>query len=136
MTFTPARVPITGITNANPAVVTTGVNHGYSTGEVVRLHVPPPFGMTQLNQQALSITVLSPTTFSLQYSQVPVAQNVDSRNFYPFTTPSTIHFTCEALSIGAGTTPLSNIQVQIQNNICVTELKDATFNNSTTEIPF
>lgn len=136
MTFTPARIPITGITNANPAVVTTGVNHDYFTGYVVRLHVPQPYGMTQLNQQALSITVLTPTTFSLQYTQVPVAKNVDSRNFYPFVLATGTQFPAETLAMGAGPTPLHATPTAILNNTCVTLVDDAVFNNSTSAIPF
>ena len=136
MTFTPARVSISGITNANPAVVTTGEVHNYLTGYVVRLHVPQAYGLTQLNQQALSITVVSPTTFSLQYTQVPVAKNVDSRNFYPFVAATGTQFTAETLAMGSGPTPNLQTPVAILNNTCESLVDDAVFNNSITPIPY
>jgi hypothetical protein len=54
---------VTGITNANPGVVTTSLNHNYSTGQVVS--ITGIVGMTGLNNVPLSITVSSPTTFSV-----------------------------------------------------------------------
>ena len=54
---------ITGITQANPAVVTTGT-HGYDSGQEV--FISGVVGMTQVNNKRFNITVLSGTTFSLQ----------------------------------------------------------------------
>lgn len=136
MTFVPERLVISGITQANPCVVTTSSTENLSTGQVVRLHVPPNYGMTELNQLALSITVLSATTFSLQYSQVPVAVNVNSTNFVAFTTPSNPQFTAEIIPIGSGPTPVTNTAWQANNNFCDSLLGDATYNNSTSPIPF
>lgn len=134
--FTPSRLQISNITQANPAVVTTSTDHNLTTGQVVRMHVPQNYGMVQLNQQALSITVLSNTTFSLQYSQIPPQRNVDSSSFTAFTTPSNPKFTAEVLPIGSGPTPITTTVVSSRNNICETLLGDATSNYSTTEIPF
>mgnify|MGYP003132302358 CR=1 FL=1 len=54
---------ITAITRANPGVVTTLTNHGYSTGdEVGFLSVG---GMTQLNGNGYTITVINDTSFSI-----------------------------------------------------------------------
>lgn len=63
--FQPAMRIITNITNANPAVVTTSFNHNYITGLIVRLDIPPGFGMQQANQLQGLITVLSDTTFAI-----------------------------------------------------------------------
>lgn len=71
----------TAISNANPGVVTTAVNHGYSNGLYVRLVIPQGFGMSQANGNVYLITVLSPTTFSL---------NADTSNFDPYLGPSEI----------------------------------------------
>lgn len=49
-----ARI-ITGISVANPAVVTTSVPHGYQIGGKVRLNVPANFGMSQINGQLATI---------------------------------------------------------------------------------
>ena len=63
MTCIAASKNITGISEANPAVVTI-VGHGYTTGEIVQIEsVAAP--MTVLNNKLYTITVLSPDTFSL-----------------------------------------------------------------------
>ena len=135
MTFQPDRVAISNITQANPAVVTTSVNHNMTTGQVVRTIVPQNYGMVELNKQQLQISVLSPTTFSLQASQNPFI-NVNSTSFTAFTTPSKPSKTAEVLPIGSGPTPLTNTQPQITNGVCDSLLGDATSNNSTVSIPF
>jgi hypothetical protein len=65
----PKATVISAITNANPAVVTTTTNHGYSDGLIVRVVLPFPyfsaFGMIQINGLSGPILVLSPTTFSV-----------------------------------------------------------------------
>jgi len=65
--FTPTSQTITGITNANPGVVTTALPHGYLTGDTIRIVFPPrsSFGMTQVNGNTYVVKVLSPTTFSI-----------------------------------------------------------------------
>lgn len=79
--YQPAMRIITGITNANPAVVTTSFNNQYITGTIVRIDIPPGFGMQQINGMFGTITVLSPTTFSI---------NIDTTLFDVFSTPSNI----------------------------------------------
>lgn len=136
MTFSPSRVAISAITQANPCVITTASNHNMTTGQVVRLHVPLSYGMVQLNQLAASITVLSATTFSLQATQVPTAVNIDSSSFTAFTIPSKPQFTAEVLPIGAGPTPQTTPQWAVTNNVCQSLVEDATTNIDLTEIPF
>jgi len=53
-----------GITNANPAVVTIN-SHGYSVGDVVRLYATT--GMLQIAGLAFTITAVSTNTFTLGY---------------------------------------------------------------------
>ncbi len=53
---------ITGITNANPAVVTTSLNHGYSNGQIVTAY--EVLGMYQINGVPLTVTVIDEKTFS------------------------------------------------------------------------
>lgn len=136
MTFTPQRLEISAITQGNPCVVTTSSDHNLTTGQVVRLHVPANYGMVQLNQLALSITVLSATKFSLQYTQVPPAVNVNSNQFTAFTIPSNPRFTAEIIPIGSGPTPLTQPDSLVLRNTCDDLLGDTTVNNSTVEIPF
>ena len=54
---------ITGITAANPVVI-TAVGHGFATGNLVQL--PDPSSVRQLANRTFKITVLGANTFSLQ----------------------------------------------------------------------
>lgn len=54
---------ISGITNANPGVVTTSAAHGYKTGDIARIRGVD--GMSQVNGQSFTITVTGATTFSI-----------------------------------------------------------------------
>lgn len=62
--FYPATRYIANITAANPAVVTTLVDHGYTVGDKVRINVPAECGMTQMNGLLANITVVSAGTFT------------------------------------------------------------------------
>jgi len=63
--FEPGRRIITNITAANPGVITTNINHGYQTGDRVRIIIPPISGMVELDQQIVTVTYLTATTFSI-----------------------------------------------------------------------
>lgn len=89
--FQPAMRIITAITNANPAVITTSFDNSYITGTIVRFDIPPGFGMGQLNQQTATITVLTPTTFS-----VPI----DTTNYDTFAVPASNEQYAQAVPIG------------------------------------
>lgn len=54
---------ITGITQTNPAVVTTGAAHGFSSGQLI--YVYDVGGMTEVNGRLFAISVASTTTFEL-----------------------------------------------------------------------
>ena len=137
MTFNPARVAITNITNANPGVVTTATNHGMATGEVVRLHVPKNYGMFELNQMQVNINVINTTSFSIFTSIQPIdVQPINTLNFTPFTIPSNPGFTAEVLPIGQGPTPKLSPEVYPRNGVCETPTYDAVINISTIPIPF
>lgn len=56
---------VSNITNAANAVFTTTLNHGYISGLQVRIRVPRQWGMTQINGKSATITVINPTTFSV-----------------------------------------------------------------------
>lgn len=135
MTFTPDRTNITGITQAHPCVVTTDANHGLFNGNVVRLLVPPNYGMFQLDKLAVQVYVLSATTFSCFYS-LPDGVGVDTRNYPAFTVPANPGFLSSVIPIGSGPTPKSDVPWQVTNNLCTTPISDAVLNNSTVEIPF
>lgn len=78
-----SHAAISGITQADPCVVTTGV-HGFQTNQLVRFTDlgdcgAVDHGMAQLNNNRYAIVVLSPTTFSLKY--VETGEPVDSTAF-------------------------------------------------------
>ncbi len=77
--FYPRRRFITAITAANPAVVTTSVDHGFTVGQEIRMHVPAVFGMTQMDGLNGTITAVTASTFTL---------NIDSSAFTPFVFPT------------------------------------------------
>jgi hypothetical protein len=54
---------VADITQGNPAVVTTTVDHGYTTGQTV--YLADIAGMTQLNDTAVTVTVIDATRFSI-----------------------------------------------------------------------
>lgn len=58
-----STMTVTAVTNANPGVVTTLLNHGYATGQVVTFH--NFLGMTALNTGNYTITVITEKTFSI-----------------------------------------------------------------------
>lgn len=55
---------VTNITQANPGVVTTNLDHGFTSGET-GVEINGVLGMTQINGQSLTVTVLSEKTFSV-----------------------------------------------------------------------
>lgn len=58
-----STLTVSGITNANPGVVTTTLNHGYPTGQAVVINGAT--GLTSINGQTLTATFVSPTSFSI-----------------------------------------------------------------------
>lgn len=56
-------VDVTGITNTNPGVVTTGITHGLTSGQVI--NISGVKGITGVNDVPLTVTVLTPHTFSI-----------------------------------------------------------------------
>ena len=54
---------ITGITQANPGVITTSTAHGFSTGNLI--YLSGIVGMTQLNGTVVTITSTGANTFSI-----------------------------------------------------------------------
>ena len=62
-TLVGSTTSIVGITNANPGVVTTNINHGLTTGEN-DINISGVVGMTGVNGGPYTVTVISPTQFS------------------------------------------------------------------------
>lgn len=78
--YQPAMRIIQSISQSVQATVTTTFAHQYQTGEIVRIVIPPGFGMQQINQQVAPITVTGATTFTLP---------INTTYFDTFSTPST-----------------------------------------------
>ena len=67
---------IDGITQANPAVVTTATSHGYSNGDEIR--ITGVMGMTELNNKFFLVANVTSTTFELQDLD---GNNIDSTSY-------------------------------------------------------
>ena len=66
-----STLAISGITKANPAVVTTTTNHGYASGDVVMfqgLFQSSTTGMSQINGVPFTVTVTGATTFTIPWN--------------------------------------------------------------------
>ena len=81
------RTPVSSIsaavsaaTNANPCAITTGANHNMASGDVVDFSSVG--GMTELNTGTYTITVTSPTSFTLN--------GIDSTTYGVYTSGGTV----------------------------------------------
>jgi len=74
--FVPPFEYITGITQAQKAVVTFLSGHDFIPGEVISLRVSSPYGMVQANNVTALVLESSPTTVTL---------DVDSTQWFAFT---------------------------------------------------
>lgn len=80
--ITEAGVTITGITQANPAVVTTSGAHGYSNGDHV--YIDSVVGMTEVNiAPRYTVANVTATTFELQ--------GIDSTSFTAYTSGGLVY---------------------------------------------
>lgn len=115
--FYPRNRVITSISLATSAVIVMSVTHGFTVGQLVRIVVPSAFGMTQLNNQLVTITAINTTTNSITI-------NVDTTSYTAFAFPSSataalgVTF-AQVVPVGeAATSPYQNL------------LDDATVNTS------
>ena len=77
-TYTPYVMNITGISNAQQAVVSFGTTHPYSLGEYVSMRVSKPYGMVEMNNQQALVNELDSTTITI---------DIDSSAYTPFVYP-------------------------------------------------
>lgn len=100
-TFTPFLMDITGITQAQQAVVSYATDHPYSLGEFVSFRVSKPYGMTGMNN--LRARVLSLTSTS-------ITTDIDSSSMNTFVYPPVGEVVYPAVSVpaGSGIIPGSN----------------------------
>ena len=117
-----APVVVTNITQANPAVVTTDIAHGYSNGDlidlrdIVSVQNIPPAALTQmdsLNGQRFKAANVTADTFELQTDEVtPV--DIDTTNYTAYSSGGTAR---EAISvITSGLDHLEGEEVAILGN--------------------
>lgn len=92
---------VTGVTQANPGVVTTSSAHAYITGQIVT-HTGI-VGMTELNGLAVTITVLTTTTYDV---------GIDTTSFTAYSSGGTATSPVEVLSPYPSTTKKSEINVE------------------------
>lgn len=77
--FYPRRRFVITISQAAQAVIETSVEHGYTLGQEVRIHVPAAFGMVEMDGLSGTIVdIANPFEFTL---------NIDSSAFTAFTFP-------------------------------------------------
>lgn len=79
--YFPEKNFITGITQANPAVVTLSVTHGLSVGGQVRFFVSSDNGMTEIDGQVGEITAVNTTNNT-------ITVNIDASAYTAFTFPT------------------------------------------------
>lgn len=111
---------ISGITEANPAVVTTSANHNLATGDAVLIYGTT--GMYQISGVVYTVTVISPTTFSIPVNSSGFAAAATAgfvkKVIYPdLYTPYGVGIT--AISTGATTviTTAQNHQFQVGQEV-------------------
>lgn len=88
--FLPSSNIVIAITRANPGIVTTSSDHGYLTGLFVRIVCPISIGMNEVLNDVFKITVLTPTTFSIE---------TDTSNFTSFAVSSSSQ-SCQVIPVG------------------------------------
>lgn len=72
---------IASVSLAFPMIVTTVYHHHYPAGVRVRFNIPSMFGMVQLNGVEVQVIAVTSNTLTV---------NLDSRNFAPFSYPSSL----------------------------------------------
>lgn len=120
--YYPQNATITGITAANPIVITTSTNHGLTVGQQIRIRVPSVYGMTQANNLTGVITAKTATTITVG--------SIDSSAFTAFAWPATTAVPlspCQVIPIGSGPSATTFLPVTQYN---FDTLDDATQNQS------
>lgn len=79
--YVPEKNYITGITAANPMVVTLSITHNLAVGDKVRLAVPSAFGMTQADGLVGEVTAVSTANNT-------ITLDIDSSAFTAFAFPA------------------------------------------------
>lgn len=104
----PGKRVIANITAANPGVITTLVDHGYTNGQLVRLAIEPGTGMEGLNGQLVTVTVVNASSFSI---------GIDTTGYTPFVFPlAGVVFTpSQVVPVGQDTAFVNNLGDATEN---------------------
>jgi len=90
------RFTITGITGANPGVVTTSASHGYVNGD--RVQINDVVGMTQVNGNVYTVKGKTATTFQLADDN---NTNVDTTNYTTYASGGIVRKRLTGLAVDA-----------------------------------
>lgn len=98
--YTPFIMNITGISNAQYAVVSFAADHPFSLGEIISFRVSAPYAMTEMNNLQSRIIDLTDTTITTE---------IDSSNFTAFVYPpvGTVIVPAQAVPSSSGIVPNS-----------------------------
>lgn len=88
--YIPELCYITGVTQANPCVITTNINHKFVVGQEVGFTVPTAWGMTQLDSQVYlqSSNGIPQQAYVTAVTANTVTINLDSTGFTAFAYPT------------------------------------------------
>lgn len=87
--YIPFNCPIVSVTQANPCVVTTSVNHSFVVGQEVFFVIPPQYGMTQLDSLTYSTANNVPQrAFVTAVGTRTITLNLDSSSYSAFALPT------------------------------------------------
>ena len=78
---------ITGVTRATQAVIALSVTHNYTVGQQVRILIPAQWGMTQLNNQIVTIVAVGTQFLSTGITNT-ITINVDTSSYTAFAYPT------------------------------------------------
>ena len=94
--FIPNLMYISAITQASQGVVTFTTNHNFKVGEWISFRVPPPNGMTQLNNKKALVADITSDTVTIA---------LDTRQFFPFIYVANGAIPAVAVPAGSGIPP-------------------------------
>lgn len=131
-------VKIVSISKANPGVVVTDVAHGYTNGQIVR-HFDTN-GMIELEDVDCTITVVSPTSYSIGVNTTTYGTYTDPAN--PDDRGYVINYDLTTMSASIRNSSFSHIRVRSEGRISIKsvnfdslgEINGLTFNDVTVDM--
>lgn len=146
-TLVGSTLAITGITNANPGVITTSLNHGYgAAGATQVINITGVTGLSGVNNVSLTATVITATTFSIGINTTnsgtytgggvvtPNFRNV-SQNLYDYPDVYTVPFVLPPLQSVTMVVTWNTIQTALVSNTTIASLAQPALANYVTGLP-